>query len=697
MSTQDHHRAIQCTQTHRKKPGRARNFTMVLAGLAALVGTVGANGGTGSVGGPTVPAPAPGTASFIDWDLDAIAGAGACPSAIGAVTMRPIDAPAPIDPVYYVTQCTASTDTVTVSPRLVELRTEMHPQPAAWRAWSLGDSPLPTATDPLLPEGASLTGGMRLSNTNRVFVRTNSEMLRLDFTVNPVKLTRWQDVVTSTDPASSDVAAQSDVALVNRSGGYTDVWSTHDSLVLNPGSTGGVVGANGLPPLIPVLPVFASTPGVVERLTIANSSNTPTVTRYATDGGAGLYYLSGIVSFQGKIYYSEGSPVTTTDLLTGVRRGNSIAALDPNTGDVHRFSLTDVDPTVTGPRQISIDTSTNTLWVVTQSGHIVSFKPNSTCGNGLPNTAQMAAYRIPGVITDPRGISPAGGTVGFTQTGFGDPVDGNKVGTLVPNKTPLPITASQETVRKETFCLKGTTQTVIPDTGTVQGVETAGIPTVPTDLDGKFTQAMITPGGDFPQGILRDPFSCRKAFYFAVAFGSSLTQPAGLHRLSRVEFDADPDPLPVPDLTAPDSTRPGLVTGGGTMGTDPTAVDLEDVHDLDSWAPGGGQSSFEFVAYRNLKGGLPSGRISYVNKLTGDSIKSTAITSFSINETQASFGGTCINNNAPVLPCTFQVTISDNGYPGKGHDTFSISGIGFLANQGTLTGGNIYTARRDWD
>jgi hypothetical protein len=691
MTSQDHHSANQCTQTHRKRPGRGRAVTMVVVGLAALVGTVGANGGTGGVGGPTVPAPAPGTASFIDWDLDAIGGAGACPSAIGAITMRPIDAPAPIDPVYYVTQCSVSSDTVTVSPRLVELRTEMHPQPAAWRAWSLGDSPLPTATDPLLLEGASLTGGMRLSNTNRVFVRTNSEMLRLDFTASPVKLTRWQDVVTSTATTTSDVAAQSDIALVNRSGGYTDVWSTHDSLILNPGSTGGVVGLNGLPPIIPVLPVFAPTPGVVERLTIANNSTIPTVTRYATDGGAGLYYLSGIVSFQGKIYYSEGSPITTMDPITHVRRGNSIAALDPNTGDVHRFSLTDVDPTVTGPRQISLDTSTNTLWVVTQSGHIVSFKPNSNCGNGLPNTAQMAAYRIPGVTTDPHGVSPAGGTVGFTQTGSVNPLDGNKVGTLVPNKTAVPVTATQETVRKETFCLKGTTQTVIPDTGSVQGMESPNLPAVHTDLDGKFTQAMITPGGDFPQGILRDPFSCRKAFYFAVAFSPTI------HRLSRVEFDADPDPLPVPDLTAPDSTRPGLVTGGGTMGTDPTAVDLEDVHDLDSWAPGGGQASFDFVTYRNWTGAPPSGRISYYNKLTGDDIKSTAITSFSINGTQASFGGTCINNKAPILPCTFQVTVGDNGYPGKAHDTFSISGIGFLANQGTLTGGNIYTARRDWD
>jgi hypothetical protein len=179
------------------------------------------------------------------------------------------------------------------------------------------------------------------------------------------------------------------------------------------------------------------------------------------------------------------------------------------------------------------------------------------------------------------------------------------------------------------------------------------------------------------------------AYYFAVS--SSVTP--GNHRFSRVEFDTDPA---LPDLPpGPDSTKPGLVTGGGTLGQDPTAIDTGDLlADPDSWAPGGGNSNFGFVAYRQTTGALPNGQFLYQNKLTGDIVKSLTITSFAVTNNQATFGGTCKNDKTPLLPCTFQVTIEDNGSPGKGHDTFNINGIGFLPNSGTLTGGNIYVHRR---
>ena len=292
---------------------------MVVSASAVALGNGGGGGGTGS--SPVIPAPLAGKATFVDWDLPVL-GAGECPSAIGAITLRPIDTPAVIDPVYYVTLCP-------------QLQDPLNPTHASVRHWSSFE---PRCT-PARPSGArgisarvprpasstralgdpfenppAITGGMRLSSTNRVFVRTQSEILRLDFTASPVKITRFADTRLDTDPA-----AQSDVALVNRSGGYTDVWSAHNSQTLNPGTL-------AVPPTAPILSPVP--PGIVQRLTVANSSNTATVTRYAVDGGAGLHYLSGIVSFQGQ------------DLLLGRRpddgrrrdAGNSIGVLDPDTG-----------------------------------------------------------------------------------------------------------------------------------------------------------------------------------------------------------------------------------------------------------------------------------------------------------------------------------------------------------------------------
>ena len=98
---------------------------------------------------------------------------------------------------------------------------------------------------------------------------------------------------------------------------------------------------------------------------------------------------------------------------------------------------------------------------------------------------------------------------------------------------------------------------------------------------------------------------------------------------------------------------------------------------------------------RSQTGAMPKGNLNYLNKLTNDHVKSVAITYFSVTGTSATFGGTCTNDKTPLLPCTFEVTIQDNGTPGNGHDTFSISGIGFVPNQGTLTGGNVYVHRRN--
>jgi hypothetical protein len=62
-----------------------------------------------------------------------------------------------------------------------------------------------------------------------------------------------------------------------------------------------------------------------------------------------------------------------------------------------------------------------------------------------------------------------------------------------------------------------------------------------------------------------------------------------------------------------------------------------------------------------------------------------SFSSFSVNDTTATFAGTCVNNGAP---CTFTVSVTDSGEPGN-TDTFSISVSGAPAEGGTLRSGNI--------
>ena len=121
------------------------------------------------------------------------------------------------------------------------------------------------------------------------------------------------------------------------------------------------------------------------------------------------------------------------------------------------------------------------------------------------------------------------------------------------------------------------------------------------------------------------------------------------------------------------------------MGENPTAIDTGDLRDLDAWAPGGGQGNFDFVVYRNVIGAPASGQITFVNKLTGDSVKSTAITSFSVNSNQATFGGTCTNSKTPLLPCTFRSRSRTTATPARTATRSASPASASLPNQGTLT------------
>jgi hypothetical protein len=111
-----------------------------------------------------------------------------------------------------------------------------------------------------------------------------------------------------------------------------------------------------------------------------------------------------------------------------------------------------------------------------------------------------------------------------------------------------------------------------------------------------------------------------------------------------------------------------------------------DDDDWDSDSDGGVKSNFGLNVYRKSSMSTIRGNLNYLNKTTGEHVKSVQITSFQIMGNTATFSGTCTNNG---MACMFTVSVQDNGNPGKGKDTFQISGIGVISNSGTLSGGNI--------
>ena len=115
----------------------------------------------------------------------------------------------------------------------------------------------------------------------------------------------------------------------------------------------------------------------------------------------------------------------------------------------------------------------------------------------------------------------------------------------------------------------------------------------------------------------------------------------------------------------------GKISGGGSIGVS------------------GGIGTFGFTVRRQTQGGSIQGDLQYVNHATGAKVHSAAITSFSVADSMARFGGTCTNNG---VPCTFTVDVVDNGEPGV-NDTFAISISGGPTEGGTLRSGNIQIHR----
>jgi hypothetical protein len=123
------------------------------------------------------------------------------------------------------------------------------------------------------------------------------------------------------------------------------------------------------------------------------------------------------------------------------------------------------------------------------------------------------------------------------------------------------------------------------------------------------------------------------------------------------------------DLCEPVASTPGAkVTAGG-------------------WIPSGSdKANFGLTAKANASG-TPSGHLTYQDHGQNRTVQSTAVTSVVVNGTCATVRGTAKVNGAGAVG--FEVTVCDNGEPGKDADTFSITMSDGYSNAGTLGGGNV--------
>lgn len=128
--------------------------------------------------------------------------------------------------------------------------------------------------------------------------------------------------------------------------------------------------------------------------------------------------------------------------------------------------------------------------------------------------------------------------------------------------------------------------------------------------------------------------------------------------------DGEPAAAASKAWVVPSSTR-GHVTGGGQILVAGNAV------------------TFGFTAKSN--GGL-KGRCTVVDRETKQVIRCLDVTALSRFGNQATIYG---NATVDGVPTTYQIHVVDNGEPGTGVDTFSITTASGYSASGTLTSGNI--------
>jgi hypothetical protein len=250
-------------------------------------------------------------------------------------------------------------------------------------------------------------------------------------------------------------------------------------------------------------------------------------------GGAGSVYLSGValgpVGQPRLIYYSEPT-------------SNMIGQLNPVTNNVRRWLL---PAGVTQPRQLDLDSS-GKVWVVTGSGHLVRLDPG---------TNMVTPYLIPTPGSNPMGVGPDSGLIGFTETAT------SKVGMLIPDGAQVFVPPSNVTITPTTAGVPGVTAMIPPLDGTAAPTMKTGPATsTGTAATGIFVEAQLPivppPASTTPLAIEDDTVQpSAPAGAFTRAFFYSVGNPA-TNRIGRVEL-VRPAPHPTTlDLNPPTAENP---------------------------------------------------------------------------------------------------------------------------------------------
>ena len=262
------------------------------------------------------------------------------------------------------------------------------------------------------------------------------------------------------------------------------------------------------------------------------------MTRWYVGGGAGICQsvdgafpcLSGVaISPRSKdlVYYSEP---------TGGPDGKgAIAELDPSYNVVRRWTFAKLnygssDP-ASDPRQIQFD-SDGTLWAVTGSGHLVSLDPKR---NRM--TKHTMPARVNNLTTDPFGVAPDGGFIGYTDS---DSLQ-NKVSMLIPARNFISVYPDTASVVRRTFTNPGMQEEATKLTGVAKPKAKTFLTTRTTTADGTFVEADTASNGNDslnPSGITPDFSASVGTFFYAVGNNATTTDRFGRVRLPRINDKA---------------------------------------------------------------------------------------------------------------------------------------------------------------
>jgi len=455
-----------------------------LAGATSALSQVGTTPVPTTTGSPSTPLITTGTAQLVEFDISSFynGGVDAQPGAVA------VDKKGYSSGVWFVTRA--------VDFRVIRLQPDKLTKTgmAQWNSWKLDGS-------------GFTTGGLKRlkpSDDGRfVFVRTVNSIQAVDTgSCGPTSFIDPNTGVPATGTGCTlleyqddNTAMISDLALDNQRNLYTAI---------------------SFDPSAPVN-------SYIERL----NPNNGVVTRWQVGGGAGNCVgtgannlcLAGIAvapKNSNLVYYSEPD-------------GNNIGELNVSTNTVRRWSLSalnsDLGP-VFQPRQLNIDQD-GIVWVVTGSGDLVSLDPQRNL---------LTRHQLPDMAgSDPFGVAPDGGFVGYTAT------DTSKVAMLVPRGTSVYVCPSSAGVPPICKQIPVARMTALQDCGQVPPQPKTVTAQITSKQDGTYVEAIINSNNDssMPLGITPHPWKGVGTFFYAVGATSSGTvDRVGFARLPRAHMKA---------------------------------------------------------------------------------------------------------------------------------------------------------------